>query len=77
MTGSAQRSGVLVVDKVAGMTSFDVVAVVRRRLGIRRVGHAGTLDPAAVGVLPLLIGEATKLTPYLTGQDKEYVVTVR
>lgn len=77
MTGSAHRSGVLVVDKVAGMTSFDVVTVVRRQLGIRRVGHAGTLDPAAVGVLPLLIGEATKLTPYLTGQDKDYVVTVR
>ena len=77
MTASAHRSGVFVADKVAGMTSFDVVTVVRRRLGIRRVGHAGTLDPAAVGVLPLLIGEATKLTPYLTGQDKEYVVTVR
>jgi tRNA pseudouridine55 synthase len=59
------------------MTSFDVVAVARRRLGVRRVGHAGTLDPAAVGVLPLLIGEATKLTPYLTSQDKEYAVTVR
>lgn len=77
MTGPTHRSGVLVVDKVAGMTSFDVVAVVRRRLAIRRVGHAGTLDPAAVGVLPLLIGEATKLAAYLTGQDKEYVVTVR
>lgn len=71
------KSGVLVVDKAAGCTSFDVVALVRRVLGIRRVGHAGTLDPSAVGVLPILIGEATKLTPYLTDQDKEYVVTVR
>jgi tRNA pseudouridine55 synthase len=71
------RSGVLVIDKAAGLTSFDVVALVRRRLEIRRVGHAGTLDPAAVGVLPVLIGEATKLTPYLTDQDKEYVAVVR
>src|SRR5438552_2835782 len=71
------RSGVLVVDKGAGATSFDVVALVRRRLRVRRVGHAGTLDPGATGVLPVLIGEATKLTPYLMDQDKEYVATVR
>jgi tRNA pseudouridine55 synthase len=71
------RSGVLVVDKPAGATSFDVVALLRRRLGVRRVGHAGTLDPAAIGVLPLLIGEATKLVPYLADEDKEYVATIR
>lgn len=71
------RSGVLVVAKAAGMTSFDVVARARTRLGVRRVGHTGTLDPDAVGVLPLLIGEATKLVPYLADWDKEYVVTVR
>lgn len=71
------RSGVLVVDKPSGPTSFDMVALLRRRLGVRRVGHAGTLDPAAVGVLPLLIGEATKLVPYLADEDKEYVATVR
>lgn len=59
------------------MTSFDVVALVRARLGVRRVGHGGTLDPDAVGVLPVLIGEATKLMPYLVDWDKEYVVTVR
>jgi len=70
-------AGVLVVDKGAGATSFDAVAIVRRRLGVRRVGHAGTLDPAATGVLPILVGEATKLTPYLMDQDKEYVATVR
>jgi tRNA pseudouridine55 synthase len=70
-------AGVLVVDKTAGVTSFDVVAVVRRRLGLRRVGHAGTLDPAATGVLPMLLGEATKLMGYLADQDKEYVATLR
>ena len=57
------RSGILVVDKPVGATSFDMVARLRRRLGVRRVGHGGTLDPAASGVLPLLIGEATKLVP--------------
>ncbi len=70
-------SGVLVVDKGVGATSFDAVALVRRQLGIRRVGHAGTLDPAATGVLPVLLGEATKLTPYLMDQEKEYLATVR
>jgi tRNA pseudouridine55 synthase len=71
------RSGILVVDKTAGVTSFDVVATVRRVLGARRVGHGGTLDPDAVGILPILIGEATKLSPYLVDQDKEYVAIVR
>jgi len=71
------RSGILVVDKTPGVTSFDVVAAVRGVLGVRRVGHGGTLDPDAVGVLPILIGEATKLTPYLVDQDKEYVAVVR
>ena len=77
MSGEAARSGILVVDKGRGATSFDVVAVVRRRLGVRRIGHAGTLDPEATGVLPILVGEATKLTPYLVDQDKEYVATLR
>ncbi|HXG04657.1 MAG TPA: tRNA pseudouridine(55) synthase TruB [Candidatus Binatia bacterium] len=67
----------LVIDKAPGLTSHDVVNVVRRRLGVRRVGHAGTLDPQAVGVLPILIGEATKLMAYLAGQDKEYIATIR
>lgn len=75
MTGGG--SGILVVDKPAGVTSFDAVALARRRLGVRRIGHAGTLDPQATGVLPLLVGEATKLTPYLMDHDKEYVATVR
>lgn len=73
----AVRSGVLVVDKPDGATSFDMVTLLRRRLGIRRIGHAGTLDPSAVGVLPLLIGEATKLVPFLLDEDKEYLATIR
>ena len=77
MKDDALRSGVLVVDKGRGVTSFDVVALARRRLGVRRIGHAGTLDPDATGVLPILIGEATKLTPYLVDQDKEYLATIR
>lgn len=71
------RSGVLVAAKPAAVTSFDVVTAVRRALKIRRVGHAGTLDPDAIGVLPILIGEATKLMPYLADQDKAYRATVR
>jgi tRNA pseudouridine55 synthase len=74
---AGSRSGLLIVGKAAGMTSFDVVTMVRRRLSVRRVGHAGTLDPEATGVLPILIGEATKLMAYLQEFDKEYVVTVR
>lgn len=74
---SRAAAGVLVVDKPAGATSFDIVALVRRHLRVRRVGHAGTLDPAAVGVLPLLLGEATKLVPYLLEEDKEYLATIR
>jgi tRNA pseudouridine55 synthase len=70
-------AGVLSLDKTAGVTSFDAVSLVRRRLGLRRVGHAGTLDPDATGVLPILLGEATKLMPYLSDQDKEYVATLR
>ena len=65
------------MDKAPGATSFDVVAAARRALGIQRIGHAGTLDPDATGVLPLLVGEATKLMPYLADQDKEYLATLR
>lgn len=70
-------AGILVVDKAPGVTSFDAVALARRGLGVRRVGHAGTLDPPATGVLLLLIGAATKLTPYLMDHEKEYVATIR
>lgn len=71
------RSGVLPVDKGAGFTSFQVVAHLRRVLRAHKIGHGGTLDPAATGVLPILVGEATKLTPYLVDLDKEYLATVR
>jgi tRNA pseudouridine55 synthase len=69
---AAAPDGVLVVDKPSGPTSHDVVARVRRALGTRRVGHAGTLDPMASGVLIVLVGEATKLAPYLTAHEKRY-----
>lgn len=68
----ASRHGYLVIDKPAGWTSHDVVARVRRILGERRVGHAGTLDPAAVGVLPIAVGLATRTVEYLAGSDKFY-----
>lgn len=64
------------VDKPLGWTSHDVVARARRRLGTRRVGHGGTLDPLATGVLVVLADEATKLSPYLTGSDKAYLAWV-
>ena len=69
-------SGVLVVDKPVGMTSHDVVGVVRRALGMRRVGHTGTLDPAASGVLVCAVGRATRLVPYLQAGDKTYAATM-
>ena len=69
--------GVLVVDKPAGPTSHDVVARVRRALRTKRIGHTGTLDPLATGVLPLVIGRATRLASLLSGADKEYVAGVR
>jgi tRNA pseudouridine55 synthase len=70
-------TGVLVVDKPRGVTSFDVVAAVRRARGERRVGHAGTLDPMATGVLPVCLGEATKLVPFLQSGEKEYLAQLR
>jgi tRNA pseudouridine55 synthase len=68
--------GILVVDKPQGPTSHDVVAVARRALGLRGVGHAGTLDPMATGVLVLAVGEATKLVSHLTAEAKEYTAEV-
>lgn len=76
MTDRPEISGVVVVDKPGGMTSHDVVARVRRLLGTRRVGHAGTLDPMATGVLVVLVGEATKLGPYVTAHRKRYEARV-
>lgn len=69
--------GALIIDKPEGITSHDVVARVRRVAGTRRVGHAGTLDPFATGVLVVCVGPATRLVQFLVGLDKEYIATVR
>lgn len=69
--------GVLIVNKEAGWTSHDVVAKVRHLLGGTKVGHAGTLDPAATGLLPLLIGKGTRIAEYLLEWDKEYHAVLR
>ena len=69
--------GILVIDKPAGLTSHDVVARVRRLLRERRVGHTGTLDPFATGVLVVLVGRATRLAQFLSGAVKEYEAVVR
>lgn len=74
---AAVIEGVLIVKKEAGWTSHDVVAKVRRLLGGVKVGHAGTLDPAATGVLPVLVGRATRVAEYLVDWDKEYRAVLR
>ena len=68
--------GLLLVDKPAGMTSHDVVLAARRAFGESRIGHAGTLDPFATGLLVLLLGRATRLLPYLAGVPKEYQAAI-
>ncbi len=73
---SPPASGVLVLDKPPGPTSHDAVARIRRALGTREVGHAGTLDPMATGVLVVAVGEATKLVPWLTAERKRYRASI-
>ena len=73
---SRVANGVLVVDKPCGPTSHDVVARLRRIVGLREIGHAGTLDPMATGVLVLAVGEATKLVPWLSAHEKAYEATI-
>src|SRR4051812_44155663 len=70
-------SGVVVVDKPSGPTSFDVVRRVRGLYKTKRAGHTGTLDPTATGVLPICIGEATKVASFVSEGEKEYVAVVR
>ena len=70
-------TGVLLIDKPSGPTSHDVVARIRRASGQRRIGHTGTLDPLATGLLPLLFGQATRLSALLTGSDKTYEAAIR
>src|SRR5437773_11604080 len=67
--------GVLLVDKAEGMTSHDVVALVRRNLQVRKVGHCGTIDPIATGLLLITVGRSTKVQDLLMSEDKEYAVT--
>jgi len=75
--GPGTTDGLLLVDKPAGVTSHDVVATARRAFGRSRVGHAGTLDPFATGLLVLLIGRGTRLIPYLDAEPKRYEATIR
>ena len=77
MTSSAATlDGVLLVDKAEGMTSHDVVALIRRKLSIKKVGHCGTLDPIATGLLLLTIGRGTKVQDLLMSEDKDYAGTL-
>ena len=70
-------TGIAIVDKPEGWTSHDVVAKLRRALGERRIGHGGTLDPMATGVLPIFVGRATRAASFLESADKEYLASVR
>ncbi len=70
-------TGIAIVDKPAGWTSHDVVAKLRRALRERRIGHGGTLDPMATGVLPVFVGRATRAASFLESADKEYLASVR
>ena len=70
-------TGILIVDKPAGWTSHDVVAKLRRILGEKRIGHAGTLDPMATGVLPVFVGRATRAVEFMENADKEYLASLR
>lgn len=71
-----ETDGILVVDKPSGMTSHDVVDVIRAAFHIKKVGHAGTLDPMATGVLVMLLGKFTRMSALLSGEDKEYAATM-
>lgn len=69
--------GILIINKPKGYTSHDVVNVLRKALNTRKIGHTGTLDPNATGVLPVLVGTATKISKYLVEHDKTYIATVK
>ena len=76
-TVMTEPDGVLILDKPDGMTSHDCVAIMRRLFHTRKVGHTGTLDPMATGVLPILLGRAAKAAEYLTAEDKHYIAGLR
>ena len=69
--------GLLIVDKPEGITSMEVVREIKRRFGIKKAGHIGTLDPFATGVLPVVINEGTKVVPFLEEEPKEYEATLK
>lgn len=69
--------GILIINKPKGYTSHDIVNVVRKKLNTKKVGHTGTLDPDATGVLPILIGTATKISKYLIEHKKTYIATIK
>ncbi|HPE96018.1 MAG TPA: tRNA pseudouridine(55) synthase TruB, partial [Bacillota bacterium] len=71
------KSSIILIDKPAGMTSFSAVSRVRRLFGAKKAGHCGTLDPDATGLLPVMLGNAVKATPYLTDHDKDYTASLR
>ena len=77
MKSPSPYDGVLLVDKAPGMTSHDVVAIVRNRLATQKVGHCGTLDPFATGLLLIVVGRGTKIQDLLMSEDKEYVGTLK
>jgi len=77
MTNFREIDGVLLVDKAGGMTSHDIVAIARRTLGTQKIGHCGTLDPLATGLLILTLGRGTKIQDLLMAEDKEYVGTLK
>lgn len=76
ISSASNINGLLIVNKPKGYTSHDVVNVVRKKLNIKKVGHTGTLDPNATGVLPILIGTATKISKYLVEHKKTYIATI-
>lgn len=76
MPENQQFSGIIIVNKPIGLTSFQVVARIRKLLGVKKVGHCGTLDPFASGVLPVCVGKATRVVRYMDGYDKTYRCTV-
>ncbi len=69
--------GVIIINKPKGYTSYDIVNIVRKKLNIKKVGHTGTLDPNATGVLPILIGKATKVSKYLMEHQKTYIAKIK
>jgi tRNA pseudouridine55 synthase len=77
MKSQSPYDGVLLIDKASGMTSHDVVAIVRNRLATQKVGHCGTLDPFATGLLLIVVGRGTKIQDLLMSEDKEYVGTLK